>query len=176
MAMIGGAQSGLAHQLGNTLGFNGQNGCPAAQLSSFIQRAAAGQIGAGCRKSGGIANSRTPADTARLQKLAKIMGFKDCGCGCKGAKAVLGLLNRMQGKGDPNELLKKLADPELNPETVLHNEMHTQKLLGQGGPPQEGGFRCMGFSGGNPLPSGCCCGGGGGGSLSLQMRMNMNLV
>lgn len=199
---------GFANQVAGSLGFNGQNGAnPVGQLSNFIQRAGAGQVGAGCAASGGIANSRTPADTARLQQLAQMMGFKDCGCGCKGAKALIKLLQKMKGQqngqaGQPGGCnscgqngqngAPEGWKPGLDANAMRHNEGLTNRLLGaagqqggaggcqscQGGPPQGGaGFRCMGFPGGNGLPSGCCCGGGGpGGGLAAQLRLAMQLV
>ncbi len=199
---------GFANQVAGSLGFNGQNGQhPVAQLSSFINRAGNGQIGAGCAASGGIANSRTPADTARLQQLAQQMGFKDCGCGCKGAKALTKLLQKMKaqqggqgqgqqgggcnscGGGQPGQAngAPEGWKPGLDANAMRHNENLTNNILNsaaqqsggcQGGPPPGGdGFRCMGFPGGNALPSGCCCGNRGpGGGLGEQLRLAMNLV
>lgn len=213
----GGAQN--ANPLANALHMNGQNGMSQEdQLADFVGRAADGKIGAGCRKSGGVANSRTPADTARLQKLAQMMGFKDCGCGCKGAKAVIKLLQKMKaqetgqggqeggcsscGGGKPGQAqgMPKGWEPGLDANAMRYNEAHTNRLLGAsggpsgpqgggsccggppvGGPGGAGGFRCMGFPGGNALPSGCCCGGGGGGGrvtagLEIELRAAMDLV
>ncbi len=137
---------GAMNQLGSALGFNGQNGMsPAASFANFIQRAGAGQIGAGCNASGGIANSKTPADTARLQALAQGMGFKDCGCGCKGAKALTKTLQKMQGGQQPgqggcsqcNGGMPEGWKPGLNAANMKHNEALTNSLLGPSG--QQGG-------------------------------------
>lgn len=163
MAMNG---VGQLNQLGSALGFNGQNGVsPAAAFSNFIQRAGAGQIGAGCKASGGIANSKTPADTARLQALAQSMGFKDCGCGCKGAKALTKLLQKMkggqQGQGGCSQCNGGMPagwKPGLNAQSMAHNDRLTNSILGAG--PRGGG------------------GGGGapGNGLNVQLNVSGRLV